>query len=123
MKKMGISPVQNTVLALAGFFVLGTIAGLIPRADELLTNITNAASARSENLQPPADNMPSLGAAHAANAFECGWRYTKNGWQNRKNWQKPSPVEKPALDPVVVGSLQFLVCLAVLVAFSSQKTP
>ena len=54
-------------------------------------------------------------------SFNAGWRYTKNGWQNRTEWQDPAPVSKPALHPAIVGSLQLLISLAALVWFSTSK--
>ncbi len=70
----------------------------------------------------------STGAAYIAKesqpaneSFKAGWRYTKNGWQNRMEWQDPAPVRTPALHPAVVGSLQLLISLAALIGFSTSK--
>ena len=97
--------------------VLAIAAAVIPAGYSLPTLLGNSVVAAH--------------AAHAAHAakesrianesFKAGWRYTKNGWQNRMEWQDPAPVRKPALHPAVVGSLQLLISLAALIGFSTSK--
>ncbi len=94
-----------------GLVLLVMAAAFIPTGYSLPTLVDNSAGATHIAKVSQSANE----------SFKAGWRYTKNGWQNRMEWQDPAPVSKPALHPAVVGSLQLLISLAALVGFSTSK--
>ncbi len=97
--------------ALLGLVVLVIAAAHIPSSYSLPTPLDNSAAAAHIAKESQAAN----------DSFKTGWRYTKNGWQNRREWHHPLPVRTPALHPAVVGSLQLLISLAALIGFSTGK--
>lgn len=94
--------------------VVLVIAAAHMPADYTLSALMNN-SARAAHATHAANKFPA-----ASESFKAGWRYTKNGWQNRLEWQEPAPVSKPALHPAVVVSLQLLISLAALIWFSTK---
>lgn len=124
MKKTGNCNVWNTAGSFLGLVFLGMIAGLIPVGHELLvrghydydTHAGNTRGSLAANGLQKANQVQAAGGA-----FETGWRYTKNGWQNRTLWENPASVRKPALHPAIVGAFQALLCMVVLIGFSANK--
>ena len=122
MKKTGNCNVWNTARSFLGFVLLGLIAGLIPVGHELLARGAHDSYADNTRGSLAANDLQTANQAQAVGgAFEAGWRYTKDGWQNRTLWEKPPPVGKPALHPAVVAAFQLLLCLAVLIGCSANK--
>ena len=102
---------QKIGWTLLGLVLLVIAAARIPAGYSLPTLVDNSAGAAHIAKESPSANE----------SFKAGWRYTKNGWQNRREWQDPDPVRTPALHPAVVGSLQLLISLAALIGFSTSK--
>jgi hypothetical protein len=97
------------------------IAGVIPAGYELLDHGAHGSYADNTHGNLAINSLQTANQAQAAGeTVDSGWRYTKDGWQNRIFWESPPPVRKPALHPTVVGAFQLLLCLAVLVGFSAN---
>ena len=111
----------NTIWPFLGYVLLGMVAGLLPVSHDLLAHGNPESRAEESGEYLAANIAQTSGQAQAGNAFEAGWRYTKNGWQNRTSWEKPAPIKKPALHPFVVGALQLLLCLTILIGFSVKR--
>ncbi|MEA1952169.1 MAG: hypothetical protein U9N87_12355 [Planctomycetota bacterium] len=114
MNKTRVRGARNVGLSFFALVLLLIAAANIPAEYSLPALLDNSAAA-AHNANVDKESQP------ANESFKSGWRYTKNGWQNLSDWKKPAAVNKPALHPAVVGSLQLLVCMAVLVAFSPRK--
>ena len=122
MKKTGNCTVWNTAGSFFGVVFLGMIAGLMPVGHELLARGAADSHVDGSRRSLAANDLQTANQAQAAgSAFEAGWRYTKDGWQNRTLWEKPAPVSKPALHPAIVATFQLLLCLAVLIGCSASK--
>ena len=127
MKKPCTCNVWNTAGAFLGYVLLGPAllgmtAGLIPVDQELLARESYDTHADNTRGSLAANDLQTANQAQAAGgAFEAGWRYTKDGWQNRTLWENPASVRKPALHPAIVGAFQALLCMVVLIGFSANK--
>ena len=122
MRETGDYIAWNTAWAFLGFVLLGIIAGLIPVGEELLARGIDISRADDSSQTLAANDLTTAHQAQAADgAFEAGWRYTKDGWQNRTLWEKPAPVREPDLHPAIVAMFQLMFCLVVLIGFSASK--
>jgi len=74
-------------------------------------------------LTLPADEAP---VPRPASLRAAEWRYTRQGWQTLEQLTAHRPQRSPAaaskLHPLVVGSLVFLLSLAVLLFFEEEPT-
>lgn len=63
-----------------------------------------------------------------AEAHSDSWRRTAQGWEEMTEWQEDEPVISPewtqvgSIHPALVGSLQLLISLGALLAWSSHRT-
>ncbi|MBN2294184.1 MAG: hypothetical protein JXM70_17285 [Pirellulales bacterium] len=112
MNKARVRGVRNVGLSLLALAFLVIAAANIPAEYSLPAMLDSNADAAHNGSE---QSQPTIGS------FESGWRYTKSGWQKLSDWERPAPVSKPALHPVVVGSMQLLVSLAALIAFSARR--
>jgi hypothetical protein len=53
-------------------------------------------------------------------AVETPWRRTVDGWEKTANWTVDSRPRRPAIHPSLVASMELLLVLAALVAFSPR---
>ena len=113
MNKPQPGSLRNIGLSFLAIVALMIIAAYMPAEYSLSALMDN--SVHAAHTAQAAKELPS-----ASESFEAGWRYTKNGWQNRLEWEDPAPVRKPALHPAVVVSLQLLISLAALIWFSTK---
>ncbi len=114
MNKTRVCGVRNVGLSIFALTLLVIAVANIP-AEYSLPALLGSSTDAEHNANIDKDSQP------VNESFKTGWRYTKNGWQNLQDWEKPASVTKPALHPVVVSSLQLLVSLVALIASSTRK--
>ncbi len=51
------------------------------------------------------------------------WRRTRDGWERMSWWRAEATRHRPAIHPLVIGSLQVLVSAMGLIAFSKPEEP
>ena len=105
---------RNVGLSFFALALLVIAAANIPAEYSLPALLDNSADA-AHNAAADKYSLP------VNDSFKSGWRHTKNGWQNLLDWKNPAPVSKPDLHPAVLGSIQLLVSLTALIAFSTRK--
>lgn len=55
-------------------------------------------------------------------AFESQWRRTVDGWELKSSWaREPSDARPATVHPAVIGTLQMLLAVGALFAFSNER--
>lgn len=87
----------------------------IPTAEELTAG-------RSQGREPT-NGLLGTHAQASSVGSESAWRRTRDGWERPAGWTFQRKARRPALHPVVVGLLEFLLAAAALIAFSEARNP